>query len=201
MMARKGDAYSESNRWGRPPYDCSSLLWSAANASGLKIPGDPSNDSGDVLANTEANWIGEQKGVTKNTVASKIRANDIIFFTGAGPGPSNYGGIGHVGMAANPTTMISAYDTASGVTTTPISQDKFVVGFTLSGGAAPGGGGTTPGTTTTTKRQWQRGQSGLGGMSAGLGDYADEGSTTELDAFSGAIMGGGLGGWHRQRQR
>lgn len=192
MMARKGDAYSESNRWGRPPYDCSSLLWSAANASGLKIPGDPSTDSGDVLANTEANWIGEQKGVTKNTVASKIRTNDILFFTGAGPGPSNYGGIGHVGMAASPTVMISAYDTASGVTTTPIGQDKFVVGFTLGGGGAtsPGTTTTTAGTTTTT----QGAAAGLGGLSAGLGDYEDEGSSTELDAFGGAILGGGFGG-------
>jgi peptidoglycan DL-endopeptidase CwlO len=193
MMARKGDAYSESNRWGRPPYDCSSLLWSAANASGLKIPGDPSTDSGDVLANTEANWIGEQKGVIKNTVASKIQTDDIIFFTGAGPGPSNYGGIGHVGMAASPTVMISAYDTASGVTTTPISQDHFVVGFTLPGGtAAPGGGGGTGTTTTTTNASG--GTSGLGGLSAGLGDYETEGSTTELSAFGGAIVGGGLGG-------
>lgn len=61
-----------------------------------------------------------------------------------------------------------------------------------------GGGGSSPaaspaaGGTSTTSTSTPSG--GVGGLSAGLGDYATEGSTSELSAFNSAIMGGGLGG-------
>jgi hypothetical protein len=61
----------------------------------------------------------------------------------------------------------------------------------------PGTGGTpagspTSGTSTTTTTTTA--PAGLGGLSAGLGDYATEGSTEEISAFNAAIMGGALGG-------
>jgi hypothetical protein len=151
MVAQIGKPYSESTgRFGPNHFDCSGLVFTAAAKAGIPFPGNASTDSGDVLANTEANYLGTLPGVTKITSASQVKTGDVLFFTGAAPGPSNYGPIGHVGMAFSPTTLISAYDTAEGITKTPISQDQFVVGFRLTGGdvsapssspaAAPGGG-------------------------------------------------------------
>ena len=151
MVAQQGKPYSEANpgRFGPNEFDCSGLVFTAAAKAGIPFPGNASSDSGDVLANTEANYLGTLPGVTKITSPSQIKTGDVLFFQGANPAPSNYGGIGHVGMAFSPTTLISAYDTADGITKTPISQDKFVVGFRLTGGdvsapssspSAPGGG-------------------------------------------------------------
>src|ERR1700722_4445507 len=53
-------------------------------------------------------------------------------------------------------------------------------------GGTPGSSGTTPSKTTPPP--------GLGGLSAGLGDYETEGSIEEVSAFNSAIMGGPLGG-------
>jgi hypothetical protein len=150
MVAQIGKPYSEAvpGRFGPNEYDCSGLVFTAAKNAGIPFPGNASTDSGDVLANTEANYLGTLSGVTKITDPSQIKTGDVLFFTGAAPGPSNYGPIGHVGMAFNSTTLMSAYDTAQGITKTPISQDHFVVGFRLTGGSvsdpstSPSGGGS-----------------------------------------------------------
>jgi cell wall-associated NlpC family hydrolase len=136
MVAQEGKPYSEAvpGRFGPNEFDCSGLVFTAAAKAGIPFPGNASTDSGDVLANTEANYLGTLPGVTKITNASQIKTGDVLFFTGSAPGPSNYGPIGHVGMAFSPTTLISAYDHAEGITKTPISQDQFVVGFRLTGG-------------------------------------------------------------------
>jgi cell wall-associated NlpC family hydrolase len=153
FVAQVGKHYTEQNpeRFGPNEYDCSGLMFEAAKAAGIPIPGSAADDSGDVLANTEANYFGSLPGVTKITDPSQIKTGDVLFFTGSAPGPSNYGPIGHVGMAFNSTTLVSAYDTALGITKTPISQDQFVVGFRLTGGnvsapssspsSSPGSGG------------------------------------------------------------
>jgi Bacteriophage peptidoglycan hydrolase len=146
MVAQIGKPYSEAvpGRFGPNEYDCSGLVFTAASKAGIPFPGNSSSDSGDVTANTEANYLGTLPGVTKITNASQIKTGDVLFFQGSDPAPSNYGPIGHVGMAFSPTTLISAYDTAEGITKTPISQDQFVVGFRLTGGSvsAPSGGGS-----------------------------------------------------------
>jgi cell wall-associated NlpC family hydrolase len=148
MVAQIGKPYSEAvpGRFGPNEFDCSGLVFTAAAKAGIPFPGNSATDSGDVLANTEANYLGTLPGVTKITSPSQIKTGDVLFFTGAAPGPSNYGPIGHVGMAYNSTTLISAYDTADGITKTPISQDQFVVGFRLTGGnvSTPSGGGSSP---------------------------------------------------------
>jgi Bacteriophage peptidoglycan hydrolase len=149
MVAQIGKPYSEAvpGRFGPNEFDCSGLVFTAAQKAGIPFPGNASTDSGDVLANTEANYLGTLPGVTKITNVSQIKTGDVLFFTGASPGPSNYGPIGHVGMAFSPSTLISAYDTAEGITKTPITQDQFVVGFRLTGGnvsdpsSSPSGGG------------------------------------------------------------
>jgi hypothetical protein len=130
MLAQKGHPYSEdlSLRLGPHDYDCSGLVYEAAKHAGISIP-----QSDDVAA-SEADYLGSQPGVTVIKDAKDIKTGDVLFFSGAAPGPSKYGGIGHTGMAASNTTLISAYDTADGVTETPIAQDNFVVGMRLTGG-------------------------------------------------------------------
>jgi Bacteriophage peptidoglycan hydrolase/Transglycosylase SLT domain len=128
MLSKQGMAYSEANRWGRPPFDCSSLVWSAANAAGIPIP------QSQAIANTEADWFSGWDSDYMFQNMSQIQKGDILFMTGASPDPSRWGGIGHTGMAIDRGNMISALGTAYGVTTSPISG--FVVGARLGG---PGG--------------------------------------------------------------
>jgi hypothetical protein len=143
MVAAEGKHYSEdlSLRLGPTDYDCSGLVYAASHAAGINIPSD------DSIANLEANWFGSN-GAQVIKSASQVQTGDIIFFQGAAPGPSNYGPIGHVGIVISPGKELSAYDTASGVSIQPISQDIFVVAMRLNGSAQPsptsnpGSGGT-----------------------------------------------------------
>src|ERR1700733_4203449 len=137
MVAAKGKGYSEALnlRLGPSEYDCSGLVYEASKAAGIDIP--QSED----IANLEANWFGAN-GAQVIKSASDVKAGDLVFFHGAAPGPSNYGPIGHVGIAIdNGQHELSAYDSASGVSVQPMSQDQFVVGMRLNGTAQP----TTPG--------------------------------------------------------
>jgi Bacteriophage peptidoglycan hydrolase len=131
MLSKKGDAYSEANRWGRPPFDCSSLLWSAASAAGVPIP------QSEAIANTEAEWLSKYDSDFTYTSRNQIQTGDILFFTGAAPDASPWGGIGHVGMAASPDVLISALGTQYGVTESGIGDD-FVAGIRLGGSGGKG---------------------------------------------------------------
>jgi hypothetical protein len=144
MLAQEGKHYSEALnlRLGPNDYDCSGLVYTALHKVGVAIP------QSDSTANTEANWLGSN-GATVVKDESQVKTGDIVFFHGAAPGASNYGPIGHVGMATDSSHIISAYDTASGILVTPMSQDQFVVAMRLSGDTiapgsatpAPAGGG------------------------------------------------------------
>jgi hypothetical protein len=130
--SKVGHPYLAENpqRFGPKYYDCSGLMYEAAHAAGVPLP------RGDALANLEANWFASDAGLQPYhyNARSQVETGDLLFFVGADPAPSNFGeGIGHVGMAASATTLVSAYDTAEGVTDTPIDQDKFVVGIRLGG--------------------------------------------------------------------
>lgn len=153
MTAAIGKPYSENTatdpatgeeyRFGPTEYDCSGLVYSALKKAGVDIP------ASDAIANLEAEWLSKQPGVTEVKSTKDIKTGDILFFTGASPDPSPFGGIGHVGIAKSPTELLSAYDTALGVTTTPISQDSFVIGMRL---------GSSPAASPTGS------QGGLGGL-------------------------------------
>jgi Bacteriophage peptidoglycan hydrolase len=148
MIAQIGKPYSESSgRFGPSEYDCSGLVFTAANQAGITIPGSASADSGDVLANTEIDYLASLPGAQVITSQSQIKTGDIVGFTGASPDPSNYGPIGHIGMAVSNSTLVSAFDTQSGVTETPMSQSGgFVVAVRLLNATIPtpsGAGGTT----------------------------------------------------------
>ncbi len=103
---------------------------------------------------------------------------------------------GHVGIMTGPGKMVAAADPAQG---TIVQVPQGVSGYRIpkggfngtSGGASSG---ASSGTTTTTSASGIGSSGGPGGMAAGLGDYAGEGSQTELSAFAGAIVAGGLGG-------
>lgn len=148
MLAQVGKPYSEAlsgslYRLGPNAYDCSGLVYAALHKIGIPIPQDQST------ANTEANWLGSN-GAQVIKDKSQIQPGDILFFSSGDNGPSNYGGIGHTGMAVTGSTYISAYDTASGILVNPIANDNFVVAMRITnqtvgaGNAnpAPGGGGS-----------------------------------------------------------
>lgn len=144
MLAQVGKPYSEALsgpdfRLGPNAYDCSGLVYAALHKIGVNIPQAQST------ANTEANWLGEN-GAQVIKDKSQIKPGDILFFSSGDNGPSNYGGIGHTGMAVTSSTYISAYDHQSGILVNPIANDNFVVAMrltdqTVGAGAAPAGGG------------------------------------------------------------
>lgn len=144
MDSKIGHPYSEglNVRFGPQYYDCSGLVYDAMHAAGINIP------KSQAIASSEANWLGSN-GAQVIKSASQVQKGDIVFFTGASPDPSNYGPIGHVGVALGNGSYVSAYDTARGVTTTPLSGDHFVVAMRLNNAgtnaAVPAGVGSQGG--------------------------------------------------------
>jgi hypothetical protein len=146
MDGKIGDPYTEQNpeRFGPGQFDCSGLIWAAAQAAGIQMPGGPS-DPAQAIVGPELQWLGSQPGATIITNPSQIQSGDIIGFVGADPAPGNIDvggktvrGMGHIGMAVSPTEYVSAYDTQEGVVDNPISGDSFVIAV------RPEGGGGTP---------------------------------------------------------
>jgi cell wall-associated NlpC family hydrolase len=120
--------YSEnlSLRLGPTAYDCSGLVWAAAQSAGINIPKGLSNTSG------EAPYFAAHG--TKVSLA-QVQEGDVCFFVGGDPTATPFGQIGHVGMCSSGSgsgaTLCSAYDTQQGICYTPFSQDHFVIGFRL----------------------------------------------------------------------
>jgi cell wall-associated NlpC family hydrolase len=140
MVKQIGKGYSEAAnlRLGPTDYDCSGLVYEAAKQAGINIP------QGDDIANLEANYLGALPGVKVIKNASDVKTGDVMFFTGASPGPSNYGGIGHTGVATSSNTFVSALDTQQGVTEAPFGSGAgFVVAMRLNGAdiSSPSGSG------------------------------------------------------------
>jgi len=137
MTAAIGDAYTQQNpqRYGPGQFDCSGLVWRAMQQAGINIP------QSDAIASTEANVLGAQPGVQVIKSPNQIQKGDVVFFTGAEPDPSNYGPIGHVGVATSNTQYVSAYDHQEGVSLNPIGSGNggFVVAMRLAGGKVTGG--------------------------------------------------------------
>ena len=120
-------ATHQEKRFGPSEFDCSGLIYAAANqkGTGINLP------ASQAIASLEAQWFAALQGASTVKSSSAVQAGDLIFFTGASPGPSSFGPIGHVGICSSPGTMLSAYDTQMGVTYTPFSHDQFVVGVRL----------------------------------------------------------------------
>lgn len=133
MMSKRGQPYSQANRWGEPPWDCSSLVWEAAHHAGVPIP------KSQAIANLEANWFRNSAWAKAShdyavLGRSQTQPGDIVFSRGAGPSGSTFGPVGHVGMVIGPDQMISALGSRYGVTTSHI--DGFQGAIRLGG---PGG--------------------------------------------------------------
>jgi len=125
MESKVGHPYSEnlSERRGPTDYDCSGLVWAAAQAAGINIPAAESTTLGEAPYFSTHGWQAIKK-------ASEVQEADVCFFVGADPvNTPPFGPIGHVGMCSQPGTLVSAYDTQKGVCYTPFGQDDFVVAF------------------------------------------------------------------------
>jgi cell wall-associated NlpC family hydrolase len=145
MMAQRGKPYTQNipGRFGPNGFDCSGLVWAAANHAGVNLPGGPKDDAA-AIVDPELQWFGQQAGSKAYTESSQIQAGDVLGFwapdattlgtTKLNPdGTMTVGSLkvkscGHIGMAINPLQYISAYDTASGILVNPIAGDQFVVG-------------------------------------------------------------------------
>lgn len=138
MLSKVGDGYTEQipQRFGvETPqrFDCSGLVWYAANHAGIWMPGGPLNDVA-ALAPTELVWAAKQPGAVAVFEQKLVQAGDLLGFIGGDPAPYNitiggrsFRGPGHIGMAISPSQYVSAYDTAQGVRVKPISGDVFQV--------------------------------------------------------------------------
>jgi NlpC/P60 family len=140
MLSKVGDGYTESipQRFGTTvpqEFDCSGLVWYAANQAGIPMPGGPADDVA-ALVTTEMVWLAAQPGAQLVRSPADVLAGDVIAFTGGDPVPFRLivGGVafpagmfGHIGMAVSPNWYVSAYDTAQGVRVNPIAGDVFNV--------------------------------------------------------------------------
>jgi len=124
FLSKQGHPYSQTlGRYGPTYFDCSGLLYTAARAAGIPLPQSSS------VAASEADWFASYDGDKFIRTQAQLMAGDIVFQRGADPGPSRFGGIGHVGMAMGPNRQVSALGTAYGVTQSNIGG--FVVGVRL----------------------------------------------------------------------
>jgi hypothetical protein len=184
MLSKVGLGYSQQARFGPQTYDCSGLVYMAAKAAGLPIP------SGVNLANTEADWFARRPGAGLIHNAGKSARGDLVFFHGAAPFMSSFGPIGHVGMALNSNTMVSALGHAFGVTKSPFSS-RFVVGVRLPGAGPGSASPASPGLMTVARYLMAHGftkaaAAGIAGTVAG-----ESGGNPESVGSGGA----GLIGW------
>jgi cell wall-associated NlpC family hydrolase len=139
MVAEIGKGYTEVNpaRFGTSAFDCSGLMWYAANQAGIAMPGGPSNVVA-ALAPYELLWAIAQVGSVSVFNEAEIQQGDWLGFVGADPAPFDitisghtFVGSGHIGMAVSATEYVSAYDTADGVCIKPISGDAFQVAIRM----------------------------------------------------------------------
>lgn len=153
MLSQKGHPYSQAARYGPNSWDCSGLVWGAAHASSVPMPGGPSNNSA-AIVNPELQWAGGQGGSKTMLHPSNkdVKTGDLLGFTGSSddhvtgnakmlPGfKLKIGNIiansmGHIGMAMNSSQFMSAYDTAVGCEPEPIDYPNLEVAVRLAGGA------------------------------------------------------------------
>lgn len=163
MLSQKGKKYSQAARFGPNSWDCSGLVWGAAHASGVPMPGGPSDNSA-AIVNPELQWAGSQGGakVMHKPSNKDVKSGDLLGFTGSvddhvtGNAKMMAGfklkignivanSMGHIGMAMSPGQFMSAYDTAVGCEPEPIDYPNLEVAVRMAGGggAAATGDGKT----------------------------------------------------------
>lgn len=121
MMKQLGKPYTQVNptRFGPTAYDCSGLVWAAAVAADIPMPQSLST------AEPEMAYFADQIGAYIIPGIPELEAGDIVGCTGAIPGPVTIGGhtyqVGHIGVMADSTNLVSALNTKLGVAVMNVS--------------------------------------------------------------------------------
>jgi cell wall-associated NlpC family hydrolase len=115
MLAQKGKPYLSENpqRFGPAFYDCSGLVYAATQAADVPLP------QSKATADVEMGWFASQQGAYIVPGIPELQAGDIVGCYGASPSPVTVNGhtyyIGHIGMMADSTNLISALNAKDGV--------------------------------------------------------------------------------------
>lgn len=115
MLSQKGKPYTQVNptRFGPTAYDCSGLVWAAAQSADIPMP------QSLATAEPEMAYFADQIGAYIIPGIPELQAGDIVGCTGAIPGPVTIGGhtyqVGHIGVMADSTNLVSALNTKLGV--------------------------------------------------------------------------------------
>lgn len=115
MVSQVGKPYTQVNptRFGTTAYDCSGLVYAAAQMSDIALP------QSLATAEPEIAFFGDQVGAYIIPGIPELQAGDIVGCTGAIPGPVEVGGhtyqVGHIGVMADSTNLVSALNTKLGV--------------------------------------------------------------------------------------
>lgn len=121
MRSQIGKPYKSVNpdRFGPDFYDCSGLIYAACVKAGVPLPKNLAT------ADTETAWFAEQAGAYVVPGIPQLIAGDIVGCLGAVPNPVTVNGhvyqIGHIGIMADSTNLLSALNAARGVCLEPVS--------------------------------------------------------------------------------
>lgn len=159
MMKQNGKRYSQASRFGPDSWDCSGLVWGAAHAAGVPMPGGPSDNSR-AIVDPEIQWAANQPGakIFQHPAVGSVKKGDLLGFhagddgttgtvDGLMPGLRFKAGnkivksMGHIGMAMDSKMFMSAYDTAEGCLPKPIDYPALEAAVRMAGG----GDGSIPG--------------------------------------------------------
>lgn len=115
MVLQLGKPYTQVNptRFGPTAYDCSGLVWAASQSADIPMPQSLST------AEPEISYFASQIGAYIIPGIPELQAGDIVGCTGAIPGPVTVSGhtyqVGHIGVMADNTNLVSALNTKLGV--------------------------------------------------------------------------------------
>ena len=179
-----GKPYSGANCTGPNSYDCSGLIYAAAQSCGMNISGSACAPW-DIFA-----YFANQSGAQMIKSAGSCQAGDIIFFGNTGAGQQNVSGggwsgaVGHVGVVSSPGQYTSAFGSASCQICTMAFSSPFAVAVRLSGSSSSNSGSKNAGGSRATQTSESSSAGGTGGAPS---------STSEAANIEGAL-GGGVGG-------
>lgn len=127
MVSQVGKPYISVNptRFGPGAYDCSGLLWAAAQSAGVQLP------QSQATADVEVGWFASQSGAELVKNIADLQAGDIVGCTGASPDPVTIDGvlyqIGHIGMMTNSLSLVSALNEQLGVALENVNYMDMVI--------------------------------------------------------------------------
>lgn len=123
MVSQKGKPYGQDTsinpqtgkeyRFGPTEYDCSGLVYAAAQVAGVPLP------QSQATAHVEAAWFAALPGATVVPDIPHLKAGDVVACLGSAPNDITINGhvyhIGHIGLMIDSTYLISALNSKEGV--------------------------------------------------------------------------------------